>query len=247
MDICPFTQRNFSGHMSTCQVGVSLAFGYTDGMANEPAVMIPISLDSAAPPTRPERADAQENRARILSAAAALFREQGVANVNMVDIARKAAVGQGTLYRRFANKGALCLALLDTQMREFQEATFAQLRAMALTQTPFVEQLFWFIDAWIHFQAHHSLLLCAVTQEQPLDSHPQSPPFVWQRMTVHGLLRRAAAGDELAADIDVAFAADAFLALLQPDTLRLQQESGGYTTQQMVAGVQRLLRGLTIP
>jgi AcrR family transcriptional regulator len=216
-------------------------------MANEPELMIPITLDSDTMTVRPERADAQENRARILAAAAALFQEHGVNHVNMVDIARKAEVGQGTLYRRFASKGDLCLALLDTQMREFQEATFAELRTMVLAHCPYVEQLAWFIDAWIGFQAHHSLLLCAVTQDQPLDNHPQSPPFLWQRMTVHGLLRRAAAAGELATDVDVQFSADAILALLQPDTLRLQQEIGGHTTQQMVAGIQRLLRGISKP
>jgi len=37
----------------------------------------------------------------------------------MQEIARAAGVGQGTLYRRFANKGQLCMALVDTQMSDF--------------------------------------------------------------------------------------------------------------------------------
>ena len=89
-------------------------------------------MNTEALAARPVRADAQENRARILTAAEELFQAQGVNNVNMVDIARKAGVGQGTLYRRFANKGELCLALLDTQMQEFQERTLAQLTAMRM-------------------------------------------------------------------------------------------------------------------
>lgn len=235
--------------MSTCQVGVLLAFVYTLSMAFEPLSfeeqsIIPIALGPEPVPVRTERADAQENRTRILAAAETLFREQGVANVNMVDIARKAAVGQGTLYRRFASKGELCLALLDTQMRDFQDRTLEQLRQMALDGLPFLQQLNWFIEAWIIFQAHHSLLLCAVSQDYQVEDHPQSPPFRWQRMTVHALLRRAAAAGELAADVDVPFTADALLTLLQPDTLRLQQEIGGYPSTQLIAGLQRLLRGL---
>ena len=77
-----------------------------------------------------------------------------------------------------------------------------------------------------------------------MEDHPQSPPFRWQRMTVHALLSRDANAGELAADVAVPFTADALLTLLQPDTLRLQQEIGGYTSAQMIDGIQRLLRGL---
>jgi AcrR family transcriptional regulator len=52
------------------------------------------------------RADAQENRGRILVAARALFSEQGL-EVSMRDVARRAAVGPATLYRRFPTKQAL--------------------------------------------------------------------------------------------------------------------------------------------
>ena len=201
-------------------------------------------MNTEALAARPVRADAQENRARILTAAEELFQAQGVNNVNMVDIARKAGVGQGTLYRRFANKGELCLALLDTQMREFQDRTLAQFTAMRMDHKPYWEQLVWFIDAWVHFQAHHSLLLCAVSQDHPVEDHPHAPPFLWQRMTVHGLLRHAAAQGEIAADVDIPYIADALLALLQPDALRLQQGVGRYSAARVVNGMQRLVRGL---
>jgi AcrR family transcriptional regulator len=213
-------------------------------MSLEPQTTIPISFGPEPTPARQERADAQENRARILVAAETLFREQGVANVNMVDIARKAGVGQGTLYRRFASKGELCLALLDTQMRDFQDQTLSQLRATALDATPFIQQLSWFIDAWIGFQAHHNLLLRVVSQDYQVADYVQSAPFRWQRMTVHGLLQRAAAAGEVAVDVDVPFTADAILMLLQPDNLHLQQGLGNYTSAQMSAGIQRLLQGL---
>ena len=194
--------------------------------------------------TRAERADASENRARILAAATALFAEFGVAAVNMVDIARRAGVGQGTLYRRFANKGELCLTLLDTQMREFQDQTLIKLRAMVATNEGALAQLAWFIEAWVYFQAHHSLLLCAVSQEMAIDSNPHSPPFLWQRRTVHGLLHTAAQRGELATAVDVPFTADALLALLQPDILLAQQQQGGHSPERIITGLQRLLQGL---
>lgn len=204
-------------------------------------------IELVAPPLaepRPERADASENRARILAAATSLFAEFGVASVNMVDIARRAGVGQGTLYRRFANKGELCLTLLDTQLREFQDQTLAQLRTMVAADAPALAQLAWFIEAWISFQAHHSLLLCAISQEIAIESNPHSPPFLWQRRTVHGLLQSAAQRGELATGVDVAFTADALLALLQPDILQAQQQQGGHAPARIIAGIQQLLQGL---
>lgn len=52
------------------------------------------------------RADAQENRERILDAARALFAERGL-DVGTREIARRAGVGPATLYRRFPSRQAL--------------------------------------------------------------------------------------------------------------------------------------------
>ncbi|SNQ51476.1 TetR family transcriptional regulator [Frankia canadensis] len=60
---------------------------------------------------RPLRRDAELNRARILEAARELFVERGV-DVGVEEIARRAGVGMGTLYRRFSNKDALVEAIL---------------------------------------------------------------------------------------------------------------------------------------
>ncbi|WP_198036868.1 TetR/AcrR family transcriptional regulator [Nocardia sp. BMG51109] len=55
------------------------------------------------------RADARSNRDQILAAAEVVFREQGV-DVPMKEIADRAGVGVGTLYRRFPDRGALISA-----------------------------------------------------------------------------------------------------------------------------------------
>ncbi|TYC25787.1 TetR family transcriptional regulator [Micromonospora sp. MP36] len=69
-----------------------------------------------------ERADAARNRAAVLDAAAALFRERGVEAVSMDAVAAAAGVGKGTLFRRFGDKAGLAVALLDQQERVLQEA-----------------------------------------------------------------------------------------------------------------------------
>jgi AcrR family transcriptional regulator len=52
------------------------------------------------------RADAQDNRERIVAAARALFAERGL-EVGMREVARRAEVGPATLYRRFPTRQAL--------------------------------------------------------------------------------------------------------------------------------------------
>jgi AcrR family transcriptional regulator len=59
---------------------------------------------------RPLRADARRNRERVLTAARAVFAEQG-REAQMDDVARHAEVGVGTVYRHFPTKEALIEAL----------------------------------------------------------------------------------------------------------------------------------------
>lgn len=69
-----------------------------------------------------ERADAARNRLRILEAATGLVDERGIDKVSMEDVACRAGVGTGTLYRRFQDRAGLALALIDEHTREFQNA-----------------------------------------------------------------------------------------------------------------------------
>ncbi|MEV4535329.1 helix-turn-helix domain-containing protein [Asanoa sp. NPDC049518] len=66
---------------------------------------------------RPMRGDAARNRARVLDAARAAFAEDG-AEVQMEQIARRAGVGVGTLYRNFPTKQALINELAQRWMDE---------------------------------------------------------------------------------------------------------------------------------
>ncbi|MEU6817713.1 TetR/AcrR family transcriptional regulator [Streptomyces sp. NPDC046860] len=55
---------------------------------------------------RPMRADARRNRERLLAAAASAFAEHGE-TASLDDIAKRAGVGSGTLYRHFPTRRAL--------------------------------------------------------------------------------------------------------------------------------------------
>jgi AcrR family transcriptional regulator len=69
-----------------------------------------------AQPRRP-RADAQRNRARVLSAARAAFEVDGPA-VSLDDIARRAGVGAGTVHRHFPTKEELFRAVIADRLAE---------------------------------------------------------------------------------------------------------------------------------
>ncbi|QMU68042.1 TetR/AcrR family transcriptional regulator [Streptacidiphilus sp. P02-A3a] len=72
--------------------------------------------------TKALRRDAEENRQRLLRAAWEVFAELGP-EAGVEEIARRAGVGMGTLYRRFPTKEALVLALNDALMEELLEHT----------------------------------------------------------------------------------------------------------------------------
>jgi AcrR family transcriptional regulator len=77
-----------------------------------------------AAPGRPLRADAARNRALILDAARAAFADGGL-DVGVEEIARRAGVGKGTLYRRFPTKEALVRAIFDDILVEFERLAAA--------------------------------------------------------------------------------------------------------------------------
>lgn len=206
-----------------------------------------ISLGTIIATTMPrsERRDAIENRQRILQVAEALFEAHGVTEVNMADIAKKAKVGKGTLYRRFANKAELCLALMDAQMREFQEAMFGRMRQMSAQGVPAMEQLDQFLHALVYFTDAHSPLLCVVQSEGLLQAEgEQNRPHFWLYMTVSGLLQTAVDQQEIPPNTDIAYHADALLAALHTSIFQFQRRRRGFSLERMSAGVRALAQGL---
>jgi AcrR family transcriptional regulator len=63
------------------------------------------------------RSDAERNRRLVLEAAAEAFAEEGL-DVGMAAIARRAGVGNATVFRRFPSKDALIEAIVDEKLAE---------------------------------------------------------------------------------------------------------------------------------
>jgi AcrR family transcriptional regulator len=94
---------------------------------------------------RKPRADAQRNRERILEEAKKEFTRSG-ANASLEEIAKKASVGPGTLYRHFPTREELLVAVYRSEMEKLAAAE----RTLADTLPPVEALRAWlllFVDA----------------------------------------------------------------------------------------------------
>jgi AcrR family transcriptional regulator len=98
------------------------------------------TLDARTSTGRPLRADARQNYARLVEVAADSIRELGP-TVSLEEVAKRAGVGIGTLYRHFPNRQAL----LEAVYRDQVTAQCAQGRELLATAPP-AEAL----TLWLH-------------------------------------------------------------------------------------------------
>jgi AcrR family transcriptional regulator len=75
---------------------------------------------------KPLRADAQRNRDRLIETARALFRERG-ADCSLDEVAKRAGVGAGTLYRHFPTREDL----IDAVMKDWADRVLADAEQVA--------------------------------------------------------------------------------------------------------------------
>lgn len=195
-----------------------------------------------------ERRDAALHRRRVLDAARALFAEYGVEQVSMHQIAQKAGVGQGTLYRRYAHKGLLCTAILSEDIERFQEQLRAALVAMG-ERTPAVERLYYLLERLLAFNEANTPLLSAIADvagSERRQSQYHSPFYQWLRQVVLLLLRRARERQEIGSD-DLEYAADLVLLPLSIDFYRYQRQRTDFTPARLLVSLRQFLaRGLDV-
>lgn len=209
------------------------------------SITIGIVNEGEAP--RLERRDAAANRQLLLDTARQLFAEQGVTNVHMADIAQAAGVGKGTLYRRFAHKGELCLNLLNDELQQFQNNTLAELRQKTAAGRSYLEQLDYFLDGLVGFVVDNLPLMCEIANAPAAADNIQdiNRPHFWQEMTVRALLRQASTHHQLNPQIDLDYTASAFIALLDARIIRFQVYNQGFTKEQISRGLRQLIDGIT--
>jgi AcrR family transcriptional regulator len=198
---------------------------------------------------RHERRDAAEHRQRILEVAQRLFAEHGVGATSMHQIAMAAGVGQGTLYRRYAHKGELCMDLLRERHELFAQEVAALLEATATSSG--LERLESVLAKSIALLEEQSALLgpvagsdmrdgpCGEGDASRLFSFQYSPWFLWLHELFVGLLTEAVGRGELA-PLDISFTVDAILAMLNPIFYRFQRQERGLSPERILQGLRRI-------
>ncbi|UVI36002.1 TetR/AcrR family transcriptional regulator [Brevibacterium spongiae] len=133
-----------------------------------------------APSQAPLRADALRNRRKILDAATALLAEKGVDGLTMDELARRAGVGKGTLYRNFTDKPGIASALLDDRVRD--------MHARMLQGPPPLgpgasggERLKAFVDAYLNHIARNLDLVLLTESSSPKGRFDREGYPFWRR------------------------------------------------------------------
>ena len=148
--------------------------------------------------SRPMRADARRNREQLLEVASDAFRECGV-EASLEEIARRAGVGIGTLYRHFPSRDALLEAVFRRDVEQVADRAQELLRELPPDRA---------LDEWMRSFVNY------VAGKKGLATHlktvlsADSPLFVYahERMnaSMRGLVLAAAAAGAIREDVDPA-------------------------------------------
>jgi AcrR family transcriptional regulator len=150
------------------------------------------------PAERPLRRDVRRNRAKLLAVAAEVFAADGT-NASLEEVARRAGVGPGTLYRHFPTRQDLLVALL----RDRVDALTARATQLLADSSPADALRIWLEAVARHTSTYRGLpdVLKASAGDAPSDvlaaCHQQ------MRSTGAALVKRARDAGVLREDVEV--------------------------------------------
>jgi AcrR family transcriptional regulator len=145
---------------------------------------------------RKPRADAQRNRERILEVAKQVFTRQG-AEASMDEIAKRARIGPGTLYRHFPSRDDLLAAVYISEVEKLAEA-----QRKFSAELPPIEALRAWLLVFIDYIAAKRIIAPA------LNAMAGGPSLVYQQTSrlmedaAKALASRAVASKDLRPDVD---------------------------------------------
>jgi AcrR family transcriptional regulator len=145
---------------------------------------------------RKPRADAQRNRERILEVAKQVFARRG-AEASMDEIAKRAKIGPGTLYRHFPTRDDLLAAVYISEVEKLADA-----QKKFSAELPPVEALRAWLLVFIDYIAAKKIIAPA------LNAMAGGPSRVFQQTnrlmeeSANALASRAVASRDLRSDVD---------------------------------------------
>lgn len=179
--------------------------------------------DSQSKPRKP-RADSLRNRDLLLSAAKAAFAETG-ADAPLEDIARRAGVGIGTLYRNFPTREALVAAVYAREIEQLSASADA-----LLGERPAGEAL----EAWLDILIDYMATKRVVAPALRADPGEGSQLYASSGATILSAFERLTSAAHAAGDIRPDIGLEDILKMM--NGLSLGYEQAGWE-----AGARRLL------
>ncbi len=145
---------------------------------------------------RKPRSDAQRNRERILEVARQAFSRSG-ANASLDDIARKAGVGPGTLYRHFPTREELLVAVYRSGMEKLAAA-----EQKFTEELPPVEALRAWLLLFVDYIGQKQLIAPALNAllGDPKKVFEASYARIWD--AIRALVKRAVENGDIREDLD---------------------------------------------
>ena len=174
-------------------------------------------------------------RRRILESARMLFIEQGVESVNMHQIAKMAEVGQASLYRRYTEKGDICMEIVLEECQPLFDEVKAYLDQS--TDILILDRLYQVIIKFVTFMEAKLPWLCSLSRATPGYRPLQSPLYQSMRNTCRELLNEAVERGEVA-DVDVFYTVEVLLAALHNIDFHIRDQ--GFSTKQILLGLHRI-------
>lgn len=163
----------------------------------EPCRSRPINLKrKPVVQTRKPRADGARNRQLLIDAAKAGYSEVGL-NVSLEEIARRAGVGIGTLYRHFPSRDAIVEAVYRREVEQLVEAV-----PQLLATSPAGEALHRWMHLFVNYIATKRLIAPSLGAAVGRSSAPHATPAELITRALSTLVKRAVAGGEVRKDID---------------------------------------------
>jgi len=153
-------------------------------------------IASAAPTGRKLRADGQRNRERLIETAKGAFADVG-ADVSLEEIARRAGVGIGTLYRHFPTRDAVVEAVYRREVQQLGDAA-----ERLLGEKPPGEALRAWMSVFVDYIATKKLIAPALASPGADRSELYATAGATMTGAIKALVARAIAAGDIRADAD---------------------------------------------